>query len=635
MRALFHLLLRYNRTLRWSAIPLALYLLYFIPINLVLLTHAIPLLVSEGQGESFNLGYRFAWSWHPGAIELRHLDLNGTDANVSWNIQIERIRFRPVFKNLLKRELRITRLHGSEVQVQITPHTPERQAKYRANHPEQSGAQPDTPDPYRIHISHIELDPVRVTQIGSLRYQGRSRITGEFALTPGTRLHIPVSEWEITDGSVYAQEHELLKQIRAKTTVTIHSADLKRDSGSRIFRSMDIRHQLHAQLLHAQVLGAAFNSYRPLVFGRSDGTVDSHIEIKRGEFQPRSQVQADLRATEIVWAGASLTGVGHLNWEVTNSEKTQKNEAHLDFQLRNVLWAGKAAPAQPAPEPVMSSSQLSITGRTQELSLVEPFGDLELMAFVPQARIHSLTTLYRHLLKQSEPSPVEFKSKKSEVTLRGKIRPGVGKFSGQLTLASPDFEFTHDSGKTRLRSRLKTELRFSSSRYEQGDFDLDTVQLKFRKIRVVHSGEPEYSRDQWNLGWTFEPGTLRTRPEFQVRGTARLTMSDLAFPLRYLAPDSFWLSVGLSVYPMKQFLARIELDIDQQGALIKRISAQTNSGAIDGAADLRGDKSQARFYLGLFPLNLCLEKSKLATLQVSVTPSRERCLAWEEKRNSP
>ncbi len=622
---------------RWLFIPFFLYGLYFVPMNLVLLTRAILLLISEGDGESFNIHYRFAWTWHPRSIELSRLELNGTDANVFWKINIDRVSFRPVFWNLFDRELRVKKLSGEDVQVRITPHSPERKAEYRTTHPDQDDDDQKSKDPFRVHIGQIELFPVRFIQTGSIRFEGQSRITGEFSLTPGTRLAIPSSAWEIQSGSILAQEHTLLEKIQATTSVIIRPTDLKHESGSQIFKFTDISHELRAKMLHAQVLGAAFSTYRPLVFGQSDGTLLSKLEIKNGVIQPRSQVSAELRATEIVWAGASLRGTGNLNWNVVSNEKTGTHEALLNFQLRDVLWSGQSTPSQPVPAPLMSSdSGLSITGRTRELSLIEPFGDLELAVLISHARIHSLSGLFRHLLKKNEASPVEFRSEKSEIKLRGTIRPSLGAFQGELTFRAPDFLFTHDSGKTRLKSALQTEVRFSSTRYEQGDFDLDTIQLKLEKIRIIQQGETEYSRDRWNLSWAFEPGTFRTRPEFQLRGTARLTLSDLALPLRYLAPDNFWIPIGLSVYPMKRFAARIELNADGNGASIKRLYAQTSSGAIDGSAHLLGADSQARFYLGLFPLNLCFEKPKLKSLQVSVTPSRERCLSdEEEKRISP
>lgn|GEM_PF-5917161 len=261
--------------------------LYWVPVNAGLALKLIPHFASSGKGKSFNVDYAWAWSLFPGVVHVRKLHLDGTDRNVYWEVNLDRLTFRHGFKALFHRVLEVHRLDGDGVTVGVRQHREVEKPEVRKRLGPDQPVRESDPLPWRVSISNIRLRHLTQAHLDQLRFTGESEVDGEFMLLPGRRLEISPSQWKIEDGTFLHGEDRILIEVRGSSTVTIHPTDLIHTHGSQIFKTMDIVQHLVGKI-------PRLTPFR----GKIHASFDETLDMKSGKFKSGSKLKARLASDQ-------------------------------------------------------------------------------------------------------------------------------------------------------------------------------------------------------------------------------------------------------------------------------------------------------------------------------------------------
>ena len=288
---------------------LIVYLIYLIPLNLALLTHAVPKLISEGEGKSFNIGYRAAWTFIPSVIHISKLELVGTDPNVTWKVQVQSVKFQIRLSQLFKKKLSIKSLNGDGTEFRITHHLEAKKSEVLARlnegkEPEKNESEKEG-SPLTIEIQNITLRSVRNLSMNDVIFQGDGSIVGAFLLQPGQKLHIKDARWTIDRGSVNVNDLVILESMKGFTEVDIGETELANAKGNDIFKTMSVHNEIDAKVLDSSIFGSLLRGYRPMIFGQTNGTLKTRLQITSGVFQPNSEIVGTLHKLDLKLARRS------------------------------------------------------------------------------------------------------------------------------------------------------------------------------------------------------------------------------------------------------------------------------------------------------------------------------------------
>ena len=604
------------------------YLAYALPVNVLLFTHYFPWLVSSGQGKSFNLSYGFAWSWIPGRLDIRSLELQGTDPNVHWDITLSRLTAKVKLSRLFHREFYVERLWTDQVVLDIQQHT-EAAKPHVLEVLREDDLEKKSPDPWTVHLKLADIHSLRHAQIDSFFFAGNSDVLGEMILKPGQRLEV-TGHWLIKGGTIKTGDTIILTEVNGTVTTKIHPTDLPSIHGSQIFRTMDIQADLKSRVFDAQVFGLLLRPYRPLRFGKTVGALTLDASVDHGTIQPRSKLDASLADLDLYFSGASLHGAGDIHWKVTQESLQAEPVSRLNLKLHELIWKG----GKNAQAPLAEMAQVSLDGEARELSLVDPFTDIDIRLGITDNRLGKIQDLLNHFAQPSSDKPAKaplLTSRLGRFELKGRIIPNLKKFDGVAEYSTSELRFSHEGSKTQLRTAFRSSVRLSSSDYEKGRFDLDHAAVTLDRIDILENGKSRYDTSEWKANVALGTGKADFSDSFRVAGDLSFEMTNAKLPVKYASPDNFWISLSMFLFPMKGLHGKGELRIEPEEFSLTTVTADSSSGKISGSFVAKDGEVKFAALVGFLPLDLCVDFSSDREKDVSLFSAHSKCKKAEEK----
>ena len=615
---------------------IGIYLLYVIPINVGLMGGFISGAASEGEGKSFNLKHDFAWSFIPGEIFLRGVEINGTDPNVFWQIKIDRMHFHARLLELVHKKLHITQLRADGTSFSATELSPEKRAEVRARlaeHKEEREAEEAAlgkkgkKSSLRLRIDDILLAHFRSARMNEVGFTGEGSITGAFELHPGQFLEVIGGAWNIESGDIHSGTTEILKDLRGRTLVTIHPTELENAKGNEIFRTFDIDQKITSSIFDAEIFRSLIQGYRPMIFGRTEGNLSINLQVTGGFIRAGTSIQGRLDKLTLRLAGAELDGRGQLNWTVAPTAQGKSPVGSLRLELNPVQWMGQKNPGDHRMALLARTKEFRLTGETRELSLVAPFRDLALHLRVANAETGRIETVVQHLAGGKTTEHPMLSGAGARFGLDAKIRPTPGTFAGRFDIETPALAVTADGGKTILNSHVRGAVDVASSDYDAGRFTLERADLNLSDLHIDHAGKETYSAKDWSARMKVSNGKFQTKGDFAFDGRVALDLTNAGAPARLAAPDAGWLGVVLFLYPMNNLRVGSSVHLRSDDFNFPDIHATSSSGTIDGHLAAAEGRTALGFFFDISPANVCLTKAERdEKISFGIFKSRAKCL---------
>ncbi len=178
---------------RTALAALGLVALWLLAVNLLLAT---PLLSSglSRHPQRFHIAWRWGWCLLPAHVHLYGLRLGSNATRVGWTLGADRASGEVELAALLRRELRVRRLHAGGVEAELS-HRPTGGARDEPAPVREGGARTPPPRgaghrPWSLHLGAITLDHVREVRSGDLRLVGDGDAAGALRLAFGGEMQL-------------------------------------------------------------------------------------------------------------------------------------------------------------------------------------------------------------------------------------------------------------------------------------------------------------------------------------------------------------------------------------------------------------------------------------------------------------
>lgn len=224
-----------RRTVAVLSMLIALSIAFNAALNFGVSRSALQSLIS-GDPESLAVDYRRAWSFWPGLVYVRNVEVRGSDHNVQWQVEVDDARLSIDLMALLRRELHVTKLRAQGIGFRLRQKLDARDAtdERLALLPPLRGFEgpplleagpppPDIPDgEYDLWSIRIEDVDGHARQIWAdeFHFEGDVHVRGAFFLRPKRWLWVGPATATFLSGSVAVGDEKLLDRTSGSTPRT-------------------------------------------------------------------------------------------------------------------------------------------------------------------------------------------------------------------------------------------------------------------------------------------------------------------------------------------------------------------------------------------------------------------------------
>ncbi len=509
---------RLFRPAKRTAAALAItYLVYLIGVNATLLRRHFDI------QEQVHVTYTSCWSWFPGKLRAHGVRIVGTDSHVEWQLDVERVSLDVSLVALFHRRFRASDIHGSGLSMKMrrklapTEATPAVVASLPpiAGHPDPP-IKPPVPSPpipdaeydlWSVQLEDADADPVREVWIDAYHFTGDARARGSFVLRPVRMASVGPSTIDVRSGELQIYGESALDGLTGRLDATLAPFDPREVEGASVLRSVTAGVQGDGHVVSVGFLKHYGDATPAVVLEGGAGSAHVDLRIDAGVLAAPSLVTLD---TDLLRADASdhhVTSAAHVAFIV--DALTGSPEARLAIDLSRVtLHHGDAK------EPLLEAARIIANGRSAEVDLVRPFGDVTASLDWPDVVFPDLRRLDVYFGKGASP-----------------IRGGTGRTHGELHASLPKRHVTGHAaatasglvlhlGSTDARGSVSADVALAGLDLDSGRGDVSGSRIDARDV-VLSSApkEPGWwaSAQLADAHLSIAPAHLRTKLALQAK----------------------------------------------------------------------------------------------------------------------
>lgn len=623
-----HAFSRRSRWARRTALVLVTLLGVLIVFNLALnLGISRPFLTSliSVNPQSFRVHYRRAWSFWPTIVYLRNVEVRGNDANVQWQVQVDRARVSMDLAALFEREFRATkvRAHGIGVRVrrkiQARAATSDRLAALPpisgfAGPPllEAGPPPPGIPDEkYDLWSVRIENVDGRARQIwvDEFHFEGDAHVTGAFFVRPKRRVWVGPASATFVSGSVVIGNEKLLDRTSGSVHCTIPPFDPRPPVGMEVFRFVSGTVRFDADIPSARAL-----DYYTRIRGSSTA-----FDGGKGVFHLDGTLRSGVVRPMKVSLMMGETRVENETWIALGS-------LHLSAKTEAVgrsAWVARIAPIElsraGAKSPVLRGKELRITASADEIDLSKPAPDVEVRAELPSGQVPNLQIVNTLL---SSTSPLHVDGGNAWFSAHLDTNTATNWATGVLVVGAYGIHAHY--GGLRFRGRIDASAHVARVLLDSGDLDVSRAIIDVRDVTLRDSNAVV---SNWWSRIEAREATLRPaqRVPLAANWTAKLQNATpvLAFSQRVPSIPG-WITRFLTGGEVE---ASGRLRAGKSFVELSNLEAQTGILSVEGSFRQRGEASSGAFGVSAGPLSVGIElkgqETKLIFIGTPVAPELE------------
>ncbi len=316
--------------------------LYLLAVNLFLNTPLGPGAFNR-RPQRFRIGWTAAWSFVPGRVDVRGLQINGHTRSMSWTITAERAGGWIDLPALFDRTFRVSELHAEGVRSQVlrgrgkgtAAHSPPPRVRRRR--------------PWTLRFEKITLDHIREFRFSDFRLTGDGRGEGAFHTVFGGAFRLAPSKVRMTAGQLFQETGLIARGMNLQAEMSLGPYVVRRHPGLQGYDFLSGSLRAEGEVSDLPFLERRTRRGKP-------GRLQARLRVERG------LLQADSR---LVFSAPARGGVSPFIVIAAVAPGPV-----LSF---NVAAKGLAVGRKTDGPPVLKSRILLVTSRTSETRLSRIF----------------------------------------------------------------------------------------------------------------------------------------------------------------------------------------------------------------------------------------------------------------------
>lgn len=479
--------------LRAAVAILSLFALYPIAMNVFLSTSLFERTINATP-ESILVQYERAWSLFPTRIHTKNLWIRGKDSQVEWVLRLDACTFDvSVFELLAKKRFHVTRVAAEGITFRLRRRipSPEATTEYVAALPPIPGfgripiRPPDAPDAlerwnddhwnlWTIHLEHVDARSVHEIWVDNLRVEGESRLIGSFYLKPLREVRVGPVDVQTSDTRVSLGERLMLEHGKGTGRVAIAPLDPRVIDPPPLVHRIDLETDLRGRVPHIESFTRTMT--RPIELGGPVENAELALRIKSGVIDEGTRLKLSM-APFAAWNEHRFTGVLDVEADV---ERVASGSSRMTFDAHaHELTLTRRSDAHA----VLRGADVTITGESTALDLVDPFADLHVAIVTPGVDIPDVRAL------------ADYVSHAPAVIVSGGRARAAGRFelwrAERRAKASLEVEADRlglSRGDVDCTSGVMARVTFHDWDWERGDLALDDAYVELGRLRANARG---------------------------------------------------------------------------------------------------------------------------------------------------
>lgn len=412
--------------------------------------------------EKLTISWESAWTWLPGVVHVRALEIKGKARRAEWRTAMDSGRMLIYLPSLLGRHLRVVRgrAFGAEIEVEVLE-------------PPEAPRPPKTKRPWRVSLNGLEVEPLRLFRLNDREIRGGGRAAGwarfevrgpvEFDLAS-----LAFNNTVVLDRGVIAAE-ALFFDGKLRMDSFVVGEDTIEDLLAGLTGTI---------LLETEASGLGFlASYLhqvPWLHLGGSGHLTADLEVTNGWIAPGSKLALEGPMIGADLFGLSATGEGRLEGLVPESGSHTELSVRLPrFSVSRQLDGAR----------LLEGSGLEVVVTNDSTAIDRPAEGIELTVEVPPTLVPDLAAFSLYL---PEATGLEVVGGVGE--LEAKLTYSATERSGDGWLRLQGRQVQARFRDVDLRADVRLDSRLSDARLEDGHIDLSGTRLDIDKVRTREKG---------------------------------------------------------------------------------------------------------------------------------------------------
>jgi hypothetical protein len=419
--------------------------------------------------DKLTIAWQSAWTWLPGILHVRGLEIRGRARRAEWRTTIDRGRLVILLPSLLGRQFRLLSgdAHGGEIEVTVLPppETPRSAARRR---------------PWRVSLEGVSIEPLHVFRLNDYELRGAGRATGwaQFEVAGPTQLELTALSF--VDTVVLDAEQIAAEALRLDGHLRLDPFVIGEDTVQDLLAGLTGAVALETEASSLGFLAAYLDDMPWLRLG-GGGHLTAAIETTNGWLAPGSRLT--LQGPTV---GADLFGL-HATGEGSLVGVVPEDSSHTELSLR---LPGFSVSRQLDQALLLEGENLELLVTNDSTAIDRPARGITLALRVPPARVPDLAA-FSVYLPEAAGLAITGGTAQLEANLTYSAAEKTG--NGRLLLSGRQVEATFHE--VELRADLRLDTALADAHLEDGHIDISGTHLE---IDEVHTREDGQLRDS---GW--------------------------------------------------------------------------------------------------------------------------------------
>ncbi|HEU5179438.1 MAG TPA: hypothetical protein VFW45_01495 [Candidatus Polarisedimenticolia bacterium] len=463
--------------------------------------------------QRFHIAWQRGWSWWPGSVALRGVDLGGSSKRIDWYTHLDSVdatfHLLPLRHNVV--DLIRVRADGVDYRQrhktlpQVASRVPPSELPpIPGLTEEEANSSPPRRGPgkrWTILSDDIACDVDQIW-IDRFRLIGPMRVATGMMLVPHEAMEFPGVRLTMASGELRAGKDPIFERLGMDVQAEIHRFVPRGLKHLEFFHYLSGRFALHSDSASLFFLEAYFRK-TPWVRFNDRGSGRFLIVLDHGRLAPGTELEMANDQVDMDFLDRHLTGKGVIRGGV--EEKSGKVESILSARLTHF----KLAPVGSS-QAFARGEVATLSGRSGSLDLADPFTDLEITFDMPRAEILDLT-FYNSLIPEGS---------------NFKLLSGTGTIS---------YHIEGSQEKRSLHGRIDLDIEEGSASFRdfvmRGGFSVNALlrQASPRELLfdiagtrvVVHKRDPP-----WSAAFTFPQARMQFTNPTRIDASLSLAMHD-------------------------------------------------------------------------------------------------------------
>ena len=420
--------------------------------------------------EKLAITWQRAWTWWPGIVHVRQLEIRGRARRADWSTSVDRGRLVILLPALVRRHFHLLggRAHGLEIAVadRSPPETPRPAPRRR---------------PWRVSLDDLDLQPLRIFRLNRYELAGAGRATGWAHFEVHGPVELELTSLAFADAVLLDGGEIAADALRFDGRLRIEPFVVGEDTVRDLLAGLTGEVELETEASSLGFLAAYLEGTPWLRLGGS-GHLTARLEASNGWLAPGSRLDLAGPTVETELFGLHASGEGLLMGRVPESS----SHTELTVELPSFAVTRIADQAR-----LLEGEDLRVVVTNDSNAIDRPADGLALEVILPPTHVPDLAA-YSVYLPEAAGLELTGGTAELEASLTYSAPEQTG--DGWLRLAGRQVQAAF--GEVRLQADVELDSRLSNARLEAGRMDIAEARLEIDQVRTGDRGRLRDS-DWW------------------------------------------------------------------------------------------------------------------------------------------